>query len=85
MRKVVCAARGPVKEGQFNEICKRILHAKQHFDCAKNHLISTKQDKPKLVCVHCPLPKPMGNVLSKKQLFISGIFFCKQAGFQKDS
>jgi hypothetical protein len=39
---------GPVKEGQFNEICKRILHAKQHFDCAKNHLISTKQDKPKL-------------------------------------
>jgi len=36
------------KEQQYDSICKRLLHAKQHFVSVKNYMATTKEEKPKL-------------------------------------
>jgi hypothetical protein len=36
------------KEQQYDAICRRILHLKQHATCCKDHLIHAKHNKPKL-------------------------------------
>lgn len=36
------------RDEQYDSVCRRLLHAKQHFLSIVNYMVTTKQEKPKL-------------------------------------